>query len=515
MKSAPQLYSAATLLALACLSSAIASSHGVSPSPKAKTFVSERRLEDDGFNLGEWAGDIWDSLVGGGDDTDNDTDESGNGGFLGDMDLCSFVEAAIGMGQNFGVEANCSCSGDWNSGLTVACNFDECAPGSEVCGRVDMSIVLGGIDGPVDMTACADFEDGEYKKTCFSYQMELDNGFEQTCQATYGGQPCECSIDNGICLKADCSRFVPGAAIDTCQQLTMSDSEDLQNFFPDFEIFQPDFQLQAENVPWENLDFENVDFANFDVANLEWGDNFFSTNGETWVDLIGTNPTLEDAEGLSQGVCKLLFRAANLSQDLSTESSSCKCGFDETKGALELSCDFEETCTGSDDPLCGSVSLNLTYASLTEIHANVCIQYLEFPETCYSYGVPFAPIEAVGGLTQPSFFQDCTAQYGSQDNNCKCTVDENSCLKVDCTEYEPLAITRNCQAPDLENIAEDPSRVLLDFQTPTAQDVVSDGAGGEFVALESSRDSSGGPSRGVAVAVATVLAAMLAGQPVW
>lgn len=309
---------AAACLVLACLS-VMVSSQDLSHLPKAASFVAKRRLEDDGggFNfgdiwdsitggddnddeeangddLGEWAGDLWDSITGREDNDDEEEEASGDDlgewvgnlwdniaggdddedGGIGDLDLnlCSLVETAIGMGESFGVTANCTCDGDWNSGVKLSCNFDECAPDSDVCGKVDMEFLFGGIDGPVDMTACADFQDGQYQETCFSYQLEMNDGFEQTCQATYGGQACDCQIESGVCLKADCSRFVPGATIDTCQYLSMADAGDMQNFFPDFEIFQPDFQLQAENVPWERLDFENLDFDNFDVANLEWGD---------------------------------------------------------------------------------------------------------------------------------------------------------------------------------------------------------------------------------------------------
>ena len=524
MKSTQHRISLATLLALTYLT-AIASSKDLSP-----PMVAKRRLDEGGFNIGEWAGNIWNSVFGddeaetenqeessgnwldnlfGGDDSSEESDDDEGDSFLGfDLDICSFVEGAIGIGESFGVNANCKCTGDWSSGLKFQCNFDECAPGSSnVCGNVDLGITLGGIDGPIKMDACADFDNDEYKQSCFSYQLEIDGGLDQTCKATYGGQDCECSIEKGVCLKMDCSRFVPGASIDTCQSLSMSDATDTQNFFPNFDIFQEDFQLFAEKVPWETIDFDNLDSANFNVANVQW-DNFLNTANETWMDLIGDNPTFGGVEGLSEGVCTLMYQAVNLSQDVGAESS-CTCGYDESSSALKLSCDFEEACTNQDNPLCGSASVDLTFDSLTKISADVCIQYLDFPETCYSYGIPFAE---VAGLTVPTFVQECSAQYGGEGNNCKCTIDENSCLQVDCTNFEPLAITKQCQVVGFDDVAEDPSSVLLNFETPTANDVVSDGSGGVFAALESQRDSSGS-ARGFALAVATVLVAV-AGQ-VW
>lgn len=514
MKYAQRNISVTTLLALASLSAMASSSELSGSKLTAQSFHRElaehRELEED-FNLGELAGNLWDSVSDSFGFGDGNGD--GDGGEI-DLDLCTFVEAAIGMTEQFGVSANCTCKGDWTSGLSVGCNFDECAPNeSDVCGKVDLQFTFGGIDGPVDMTACADFAEDQYQKTCFAYSMEIgDGGIDQSCTATYGGQPCECSIENNICLNADCSAFVPGASINTCQYMSMVDEGDVQNFFPDFEIFQPDFQLQAENVPWQRLDFENLDFNNFDVGTVQWGENL--NLDETWVGLIGDNPTFTNAEGLSSGVCKMMYQAANLSDDLGMESS-CSCGYDEDKAALKLSCDFEETCAGEDDFLCGSVSMNLTYASLTEIYADVCITYLQFPETCYSYGVPFIEEVATPGqdLTSP-FIRDCAARYGNGDNSCKCTIDENWCLTVDCSDFEPLAVTDECQIINLEGAAEDPSAVVLNFRTPGENDVVSDGAGGEFVALKSSIGSGATMNSAASFAMATALVVALVGQ-IW
>ena len=96
--------------------------------------------------------------------------------------------------------------------------------------------------------------------------------------------------------------------------------------------------------------------------------------------------------------------------------------------------------TGGLPPLCGSASMKLTYASL--------------PETCYSYGIPFADAGALPGgidltpgnnidLSLP-LVRDCSARYGGDNNknNCKCTIDENSCLKVDCTDWPSQRIAR-------------------------------------------------------------------------
>jgi len=573
-------------------------------------------------NDGAW--DEWISILL--NNFNGDGDGSGNGGLLnglGDFNgdnVCPIVELALGMGAGFLVAASCDCDGDLATGLTLGCAFDQCAPGSNsgVCGAVDLSFVFGGPDGTVDMTACVDFEGDRYRETCFSYTIDvtLNNGsssssssssssltqnrvFDQTCEATYGGNPCECTIDNGLCLSLDCSMYVPGAKIDTCQMLTMADgifdsngdvdgdgniNGALESWIPGFDIFQQDFQLRADDISWEILDFRNLDFEAFDIPAIDWdgfgmGTQDMDANGEgegenesemterTWMDLIGpdSNPTFLDAEGIAPGVCTLLSRVANLSDELGLEGS-CVCGYDETTGLMDVSCGFSESCAYEgnndndndndngvltnlgDEPLednvdgdgnsdggllglCGSVSLKLTYGSLSEIYAETCIEYSDFPETCYSYGIPLAaetiilvPGTDTGAGTDtgtdtglgPAYnnnnnnngenqdpvtidvstpaSRECSARYGldTNNNNCKCTIDLNACLTVDCTDFEPLARTDECQVVDLAG-AVSPSRMVLNFQTPVEGAIVSDGDGGAFVA--GAQQQSSGTSR--------------------
>jgi len=511
-----------------------------SSSPKeAPGFISKRRLEEEDFDFGEWTGNFFDNVmdaIGFGEDNDDGSNDSG-------LDLCSIVELAIGMGSQFGVEANCGCDGDMETGLELTCNYDQCAPGaSDVCGTVDLKFEFGGSDGNiVDMTACSDFAFEQFQTTCFSYRIDQSDGsnngfgFSPTCEATYGGNQCDCDIEaNNICMTIDCTRFFPGAKIDTCQVLSMVDESDMENWFPNFDAFQPGFELQAEDIPWATLDFKKMDFDNFDIGAVQWLGDDEGILTSTWIDLIGDNPTFLDAEGISPGVCTLLYQAANITENLGIDGS-CTCGYNEAKDALELSCGFSESCvtTGaSADPLCGSVTMNLTYGSLAEIYTDVCIQYSQFPQVCYSYGIPFAedPIPDLpdrinddlngvinnnsnygNGLTIP-LLRDCSARYGGDENNCKCSMDENFCMTVDCTDFEPLAITDNCQVIDLKGATEDnSSSVVLNFRPPGEDVVVSDGEGGEFVPtqqqgpIESSAASTSLFAAAMAVAISVTL----------
>merc|ERR1719215_1053792 len=192
----------------------------------------------------------------------------------------------------------------------------------------------------------------------------------------------------------------------------------------------------------------------------------------------------------------MMFQAANLYEEQLGWESSCECDYDEKKSALELNCDFSKAdCTDKNSlQPCNSVDVTLTYAQLETINANVCIQYELFPETCYSYDIPFTAV--VGGsttstpnetlplgpptdlVTPPALFTDCSAQYAVPGNTCKCTIDENNCMTVDCTDFDPLAVTDNCQVIDLKGTPEDPSKVVLNFKTPGEGETTSNGVGG-------------------------------------
>lgn len=149
------------------------------------------------------------------------------------------------------------------NGLRVNCNYDECAADSNVCGSVEQNFVFGNPDGTIDMTSCTNFSHDGIEDTCFSYTIDIrDNNnprgpTTQTCRATYGGQQCECSIEDDICLSVDCSQFLPGAKIDNCQLLSMTDGADTTHGFPHFEVFQQGYPYQSSSA-WESKTFSRT-----------------------------------------------------------------------------------------------------------------------------------------------------------------------------------------------------------------------------------------------------------------
>jgi len=118
----------------------------------------------------------------------------------------------------------------------------------------------------------------------------------------------------------------------------------------------------------------------------------------------------------------------------------------------------------SNNTLCGNVSMNLTFESLAQVDADICIEYSDYPETCYSYPIPVA---------DQSTPRVCTARYGEE--NCRCAMDENFCMSVDCTDFEPLALTDECQVVSLAGAIQ-PERLMLGFKVPEEGMTVNDGS---------------------------------------
>lgn len=161
------------------------------------------------------------------------------------VDVCPILEAAVGMGQAFGIAAQCKCNGNLTTTMAISCDVSDCLPGKEKCGDVSMNLTFGLAAGEVATSVCAEFPGMDLKETCFSYGIDMTGGAgsaSQTCEASYNGTACDCSIDD-FCLKLDCSSVLPGAFMDSCQVLSMVNASDIAMFLPDFVMFDPDFVL--------------------------------------------------------------------------------------------------------------------------------------------------------------------------------------------------------------------------------------------------------------------------------
>jgi hypothetical protein len=213
-------------------------------------------------------------------------------------------------------------------------------------------------------------------------------------------------------------------------------------------------------IPWENLDWDNLDFDNFNVSEIEWSNSDWAS--QTWTDLIGLGGEGET----SPGVCMFLSMAVELTEQLGG-LGACACN---GKDGMQIGCNFTNVCAETEDGLCGSVEMTLNFNSLAAVDANVCIDYAEdiHPETCFSYKLPVA-----GQNDAP----ECSATYGDE-GSCKCTIDENMCIVVDCSDFVETAITDTCQFVGLGGQVEAKS-LMLDFKAPVVEEAVTDETNGE------------------------------------
>lgn len=396
------------------------------------------------------------------------------------LGVCPLLESTIGMGQAFGLAANCTCEGNITSTLEIACGFSQCVDVANVvdavsiarnsdpnalCGNVSLNFTLGGEMGSFDTSMCVDFPDQLYQETCVSYTMSLlpdsdDNVVQQTCAASYGGQACSCTIEN-LCLNLNCSSILPGAAMDTCQFLQMQTDGDLLSWLPQWDIFSSDFNLTADMVPWMSMDWDNVDWLNFNVTEIDWtstGDDAADWLSETWSDLVGGV-----GDGISTGVCTLLESAVQLTEALGAEGS-CTCNTTVSEG-LAIDCDFAEICVDSSngavgaESLCAAVNMTLNFDNLAGIDNEVCMDFFggTHPTTCFSYTIPFA---------DPNMVPSCSATYGGE--QCKCSIDENFCILVDCSEFEEKAVMDTCQIVQVAGAVE-AQRFVLPLPVPEKQ----------------------------------------------
>jgi hypothetical protein len=353
----------------------------------------------------------------------------GWGDLFGEQDfdefsICPILERAIGMGKAFGIQADCGCEGSITDGMDISCAFTDCADNADVCGSVGLNFTFDNL-GSVMAGAC--FENEAYLETCFHYEIPMADFSSQTCAASYGGNDCKCEITD-FCVKVDCSAYLPGAVMDTCQHLQIVDSADTAAFLLQFEIYQQNFDgFNFENINWENIDWENLDVRNFDLDKIDWKNTDW--NITQWSELFSVNVN-EDV------VFPFLQRAIDMSEGF---ASNCDCGGG-LEGGFNIDCSFDEVCT--DASLCGSVNLTFGFDNVGAVDGKACVDFSNDAhlQTCFSYMIPIAD-----STSQPT----CDATYGGE--QCGCEIDENFCVKIDCSEYEPTAVTDSCQVISLQD----------------------------------------------------------------
>jgi hypothetical protein len=189
----------------------------------------------------DWASLTWDSVF---------------SSIADSADVCPILtQEVLGMDEELASFA-CTCStsaGDDSgaSGYNVQCSFDNQGAGlvmvedgvdtparsvgstrrmaatEELYGDVVLNLGFEETVGSVQANLCVDFAEGIHPTTCIEYSIPIaDLTSLPTCTATYGSEPCNCVIDENLCVTVDCSEYEATAVMDQCQNLSLEATAD-------------------------------------------------------------------------------------------------------------------------------------------------------------------------------------------------------------------------------------------------------------------------------------------------
>ena len=385
---------------------------------------------------------------------------------LENFEICPMIESLVGIGQAFGIAGDCTCEGSIADGMSVECQFDDQCIQPMVCGSVSFNVTLGQNVGGMVTDVCVDLAgESTLPEICYGYELSMlpDSNYEQSCTASYGGpnNQCICEMTDG-CFYINCEQYLPGAVMDTCQtapQLpqqpigtTASSSrlqtaDDAKELFPQFKMFEPDFELNFDFIDWNSMDWENVDWSNFDFGDLVWN----TTSGDFWdginMDDIKWGDMFGGFDFDITAICPALEQFAGIGQSFGV-AGGCTCNGDLAEG-LGIDCNFENECVSDNYnssmlPYCGSVDMDVSFGQVPNTYStNVCAQLSStdgddsYPEICYSYTM---------SMVDSSISLSCVATYG--DTECSSCTIENFCMSMDCNNVLPGAAMDSCQHLD-------------------------------------------------------------------
>eukprot|EP00525_Craspedostauros_australis_P001439 CAMPEP_0198132094 /NCGR_PEP_ID=MMETSP1442-20131203/57572_1 /TAXON_ID= /ORGANISM="Craspedostauros australis, Strain CCMP3328" /LENGTH=521 /DNA_ID=CAMNT_0043793029 /DNA_START=23 /DNA_END=1588 /DNA_ORIENTATION=- len=377
----------------------------------------------------DWANKTW------GDVFDIDMDE---------ISTCSVVKKLVEITDAFDVDGECKCDGNFRDGIVLNCGFNTICeeidndPDGTICASSEFAFAISNLDD-IDVSVALDFPNDDIDKFQFTYSIPLgDDSDEQTCTAKIGEEDCTCQIENW-CWTVDCP--IEGGRFDTCQFLSLDNQYGPTSFFPKFDRFDPNFEID-----WGNY-FDSPSFVWDDFNFTQWFDaNFGDSQAiNTWNDL------LDDLELPDFSICPLLKRSIEMGSEFG-DRGSCECS-GTPPDELKISCHFDNECIDADT--CGSITIDFPFAGINAVEAKVCVDEpstvgggtdIEVKTTtriagsmCYEYSISIADRNANG----------CKATYDNQP--CECEIDDAHCIKVDCNSVQAGAYMDTCQHLELED----------------------------------------------------------------
>jgi len=180
-----------------------------------------------------------------------------------------------------------------------------------------------------------------------------------------------------------------------------------------------------------DFDFENL-------SSIDWKD------GNAWQQMLtdvmeGIDLSDIDIDWTDVNACEVMQLVNGIAPSFSV-NGNCQCDGNLATG-LNISCGFSGC--AFDDEGCGEVSFEMSLAQEDAgsgmVNMNVCTNFdnineEEFEELCISYAMD----RSNGG--QP--VQTCGTSYG--DDICECSIDEKSCVTLDCSAIREDAVMDQC-----------------------------------------------------------------------
>ena len=303
--------------------------------------------------------------------------------------ICDFFESFIDNVPNG--RDNCICQDH-----KIDCIHDEVCRGGVCTEAVEMMMSLrnNSHTEELSVTTCSLLPG--FEETCLKVDIGSDRKILECTDATYGtlateAKGCECNVcpeNNGVQL--DCSKHDPMAVTDGCIQV---DTMNLTGAIP---IFQSPFVNNVGNIQ--------------PIGTTEVTD---------W------SPTPQSST-FAPNSCDQV----RLLDELVSPDARDSCGCDEAT----ISCHYGSVCSSKNGVCAGSVDISIDFSD--GLLVTSCANYSDsFEEMCFDLIVSSDDQE----LSQ------CTGTYGGKECSCQVCEEGGRGVSIDCSEYNPLAITDGCQ----------------------------------------------------------------------
>lgn len=337
--------------------------------------------------------------------------------------ICDYYESFIDTIPNGRIK--CSCTEQ----QFIHCNHDQICYQQQCADSVTMTMTNTNNNG-LSMRTCS--TSPGFEEVCLTVLIgnEEEESIQQCSIATYDGNVCHCDVcpdNNGIAV--DCTDHHPMAFTNGCVEVDMSNLIGVIPMFDDNhlnkfnnnnnnndnnynEILELFFRNPSQKQPKQQLQQEQQE----EEATV--GEGLLMSNWEV------------DKPDLSPNSCNDVV----LLDDFISNGQE-KCGCSDTL----VSCHFDSVCStnSNGDNVCAGGGVDLFMDFSDGLLVSSCANYTStFEEMCFDLRI------SDGG----DQFSHCTGTYGGKECLCEvCSGNTNKGVFLDCSQYNPTAITNGCQ----------------------------------------------------------------------